>query len=272
MNDTNDNSTLAQITLTATGALEIRTVAQAQALARMVIKAKMAPSGMETEEQLTLGLIHAATVGLPPMFAIQHMSVIGGRVALDGQAALAVVEASGLLEEMEEWIDGAGDARTAYCKVKRKGRVERITAFSVADAKRAGLWDERAQVTRRRRDGSGTYTVANDSPWFCYQPRMLQMRARGFRLRDSFADKLGGLWLREELLGPVIEGETSPPSLIPPEPPPEAQEPPPPPAGPETPPEPPSPPAGQPEAQDGAGEPVLWDDPPRGFDHGEARP
>ena len=30
---------------------------------------------------------------------------------------------------------------------------------------------------------------------------MLQMRARGFRLHDSFPDVLGGMYLREELMG-----------------------------------------------------------------------
>ena len=30
---------------------------------------------------------------------------------------------------------------------------------------------------------------------------MLSMRARGYRLRDSFGDVLGGLYLREEFIG-----------------------------------------------------------------------
>ena len=47
-------------------------------------------------------------------------------------------------------------------------------------AKRAGLWGKQG-------------------PWQQFPDRMMQMRARGFTLRDGFADVLGGLYLREEL-------------------------------------------------------------------------
>ena len=44
--------------------------------------------------------------------------------------------------------------------------------YSVEDAKRAGLWQDKARITKRRKDGS-TYEADNDSPWFRYPQRML---------------------------------------------------------------------------------------------------
>jgi hypothetical protein len=51
--------------------------------------------------------------------------------------------------------------------------------FSVEDAKRAGLWGKQG-------------------PWSAYPKRMMQMRARGFALRDAFPDVLKGLITAEE--------------------------------------------------------------------------
>jgi predicted ATPase len=49
----------------------------------------------------------------------------------------------------------------------------------VADAKKAGLWGK-------------------TGPWSQYSKRMLQLRARGFALRDAFPDVLKGLVTAEE--------------------------------------------------------------------------
>jgi hypothetical protein len=54
-----------------------------------------------------------------------------------------------------------------------------VTQFSVADAVRAGLWGK-------------------SGPWTQYPKRMLQLRARGFALRDAFPDVLKGLVTAEE--------------------------------------------------------------------------
>jgi hypothetical protein len=90
------------------------------------------------------------------------------------------------LDSIKEWETPDG---VAHCKVRRKGeKIYHERTFSEADAKKAGLWD------RKNRDGSpGMYQK--------YPGRMKQMRARGFALRDVFADILGGMYLREELEG-----------------------------------------------------------------------
>jgi len=121
-----------------------------------------------------------AEVGLSPMASVQNIAIINGRPGLFGPAMLAVVEASGKLVQIEEFIEGEGDARKAVCIVQRVGRKARRAEFSVGDAKRAGLWDKRGK--------NGTA-----GPWQQYPERMLQARARSFLLRDVFPDVLSGL-------------------------------------------------------------------------------
>ena len=68
----------------------------------------------------------------------------------------------------------------ARCVTRRRGDPdEKEAVFSVADAKNADLWSK--------------------DIWKKYPKRMLQMRARAFCLRDTYADVLGGLYIREEL-------------------------------------------------------------------------
>jgi hypothetical protein len=83
-------------------------------------------------------------------------------------------------EDVEEYFEGEGTPNPiAVCVAKRKGRKPVVAKFSVEDAKRAGLW-------------------AKQGPWSAYPKRMMQMRARGFALRDAFPDVLKGLITAEE--------------------------------------------------------------------------
>lgn len=116
-----------------------------------------------------------AELGLPPLQAMQNIAVINGRPAIWGDAVIALVRASGLLESIEEDITDA----CATCTVKRKGEPIVSRSFSVEDAKRAGL-------------------LGKAGPWQQYPKRMLQMRARAWALRDVFADVLRGVHIGEE--------------------------------------------------------------------------
>ena len=138
-----------------------------------------------------------AEVGLSPMASVQNIAVINGRPGLFGPAQLAVVEASGKLADIEEFLEGDGDARKAVCIVQRIGRKPRRAEFSVTDAKRAGLWDKRGK-------GGGP------GPWQQYPDRMLAARARSFILRDVFPDVLLGLgYSVEELRDIPADGMTT---------------------------------------------------------------
>lgn len=124
-----------------------------------------------------------AELGLSPMLSLQNIAVINDRPSIYGDAMLAICKASPLCESIEEYLDGDQsqiDTLTAICKVRRRGFKNEITgSFSWEDAKKAGL-------------------ATKAGAWLSYPKRMLQMRARGFALRDAFPDLLNGLITREE--------------------------------------------------------------------------
>ena len=117
-------------------------------------------------------------LGLAPLQAMQSIAVINGRPAIWGDAMLALVQASGKLEDISEEI--TEDGETATCTIRRRGKPEPVKrSFTMAEAKRAGL-------------------AGKQGPWQQYPRRMLQLRARGFALRDAFADVLRGVAIAEE--------------------------------------------------------------------------
>ncbi len=150
-------------------------------LAVAVCKAGMAPKGLDTPEKATVAILHGLEIGMTPMAALQRIAVVNGRPTIWGDAAIGLVRGSGLCEYVRETMAGEGEQRIAKCEAKRKGEPEAVTrTFSVADAKKAGLWNK-------------------SGPWSQFPDRMLQLRARAFALRDGFADVLGGMYLREEI-------------------------------------------------------------------------
>lgn len=119
-------------------------------------------------------------MGLAPMQALQNIAVINGKPSVFGDAAMALVQSSSVCEDVEEFFENEGSPNpVAVCVAKRKGRKPVIAKFSVEDAKRAGLWGKQG-------------------PWSAYPKRMMQMRARGFALRDAFPDVLKGMITAEE--------------------------------------------------------------------------
>ena len=138
-------------------------------------------------------------IGLAPMQAIQNIAVINGRPAVWGDAMAGLCKAHPNWMGMKEDVTGEGDAMKAVCEVHRKGDNPVTVTFTVDDAKKAGLWGK-------------------TGPWQQYPKRMLQMRARGFALRDAFPDALKGLISAEEardiptddFKGPTIEARAEP--------------------------------------------------------------
>lgn len=171
-------------------------------IATMAVKAGLVSRDLAQVERAAVAIMHGLELGLPPMMALQRIAVINGRPSVWGDAVPAIAMATNELKEWDERLEGEGDAMTAICKVTRKHGDAVITKearFSVADAKKADLWDDRARVKRKRRDGS-EYETDNDSPWYRYPKRMLAMRAR-VAFRDLFSDALCGLYIAEELVG-----------------------------------------------------------------------
>jgi len=161
--------------------LALQTMADAMKFGEMVAASDFAPKDFRGKPASCVLAIQAgAEIGLSPMQALQSIAVVNGRPAVFGDAALAVAKASAVCEYVIEKIDGDGEQMVATCTAKRRGYPEAtVVRFSVADAKKAGLWGKAG-------------------PWTQYPKRMLQMRARGFALRDAFPDILRGLVTAEE--------------------------------------------------------------------------
>jgi len=161
--------------------IAVRDVNQLYQIARMSEASGMAPKGMDSSA-IGVAILMGGEVGLPPMQAVQNISVITGRPTLWGDGARAVVRRSGLLESIEERTGAEAAKLGGRCVVKRKGEAEPVVReFTRDEAKAAGLLDKQG-------------------PWRQYPGRMFQMRARAYALRDVFADVLRGVAIREEVV------------------------------------------------------------------------
>ena len=147
----------------------------------MVVASGLAPKGMDKPASVVVAVQMGAELGMPPMASLQNVAVINGRPSVWGDAMLGVCRASGLFVEKDffEEVTGEGEKMVARCQVRRAGGMVTNEYFSVADAKKAGLWGKAG-------------------PWTSYPKRMLKMRARAFALRDAFSDILRGFAIAEE--------------------------------------------------------------------------
>lgn len=176
-------------------------------LSQVIAKSGITPKELKEPEKIMIAIMHGMEIGLSPMQSLQRIAIINGRPTIWGDAAIGLIRASGKLEYIKEWLEGEGDDTVAYCEMKRKGDPAPVTgSFSVADAKTAGLWSPNPTVRKKDWDTKQMVDKPNDSPWHRFWKRMLQMRARAWPARDTFADVLGGLSFREEFEG-LEDGE-----------------------------------------------------------------
>ena len=151
---------------------------EAMQLATMISNSQLSPSSFKGKPEDTLvAMMLGNEIGLNPLQAIQNIAVINGRPSIWGDALLALVQNHPAFKSIEESFNDK--AMTATCTVCRKNGKPHTSTFSQTDAENAGLWGKKG-------------------PWSSYPKRMLAMRARGFALRNQFADALLGLITTEE--------------------------------------------------------------------------
>ena len=165
-------------------------------LANAFAKSGIIPKAYQGKpEDIIIAMAHGAEVGLLPLNALYSIAVVGNKPALYGDGFMSVIVASPHYEKHSDYYvtatgevvdaltpaDLTNDLTTAVSKFWRKGIPEPFTGtFSIADAKRAGLWTK-------------------DGNWKTYPQRMLRWRARGFAGRDGFSPELRGLKLAAEV-------------------------------------------------------------------------
>lgn len=173
--------------------LQPTNVSEAMKLATMIANSQLAPKSFAGKPDDTLvAMMMGNELGLNPMQAIQNIAVINGRPSIWGDALLALVQNHPAYVSIEETFDDA--TMTASCTVVRRGGNPHTQRYSQEDAIKAGLWNKQG-------------------PWQQHPKRMLQMRARGFALRNQFADALLGLITAEEARDYPIDTHTGEPSV-----------------------------------------------------------
>jgi hypothetical protein len=160
------------------GFMVINTLDEALRIAEIIAKSSFCPKAFVGKPGDVLVCMQMGKeVGLKPLQSLQNIAVINGRPSLWGDGMLAVCRQASNFDYIHETFDEV--SMTATCKAKRHGEPEVVRTFSRKDAEVARLWGK-------------------EGPWKNYPNRMLQMRARGFCLRDAFADALRGIISSEE--------------------------------------------------------------------------
>lgn len=202
------------------------TLEDAMRMAKFICAANLAPASYQDAQKnadpqkIVVGILKALEVGMAPITGLSNIAIINNRPCIWGDGAMALVQSKGLIEQFSEFFEGAeksagpvtdqtgevdhtptirdfSDDYTAVCRIWRRGQSTPYEGkFSVRDAKRAHLWGNSKKI-----------------PWIEHPKRMLKMRARGFALRDGFADALAGLAIAEEVQdlpsGPIAVADTS---------------------------------------------------------------
>ncbi len=160
-----------------------QTIADTRAFCEMLAKTEFVPKAYrgKPDSIMVVGAM-GARLGVDVFSAMAGIADINGRPTVYGDLMLACCMDHPAFEDCIETFKGNPyeDTFTAICVAKRKGREPVERSFSVVEAKEAGLWKKAG-------------------PWTNTPQRMLQMRARSFALRDTFADRLAGFHSREEM-------------------------------------------------------------------------
>ena len=176
--DDENNKNGLPATFTSGFSLAPRNLEEAMKLAEMICNTEIVPKNFKGKAGDTLvAMMLGSEVGLNPLQSLSNIAVINGRPSIWGDAMLALCLKNPNFNFITETLDPT--TMTATCTVSRKGGVPHTVTFNEEDAKTAGL-------------------LGKAGPWTNYKKRMLQKRARGFALRDQFADSLHGLITQEE--------------------------------------------------------------------------
>jgi hypothetical protein len=175
--------------------MEIKSLDDLYRLAQFVVKARVAPNGM-SESGVLIAMQTGMELGFTPMRALQACPVINNVAGLRGNAGIALLRNSGVLDERLDYqcrcdVDDQGKMY-GWARSWRKGWPEpRESFFTEEDAKTAGL--------------------TSNSNYKKYPKRMLQWRAVGFHNDDNYSDITLGLQPPEVLYSYEPERELNAP-------------------------------------------------------------
>ena len=125
-----------QLTATNNKGFAPATLTEAIQFSEMLANSSMVPKAYQGKPQDILVCVQwGYEMGLAPMQALQNIAVINGKPSVYGDAALALVQASSVCEDVQETMEDEGTTNpTAVCVAKRKNRSPVVVRFSVEDA------------------------------------------------------------------------------------------------------------------------------------------
>lgn len=185
------------------GALAPETYEQALVMAVALSKSPLVPKAYQAKEQrrdtagdIVIAGMWGASLGLDWLHAMKSIAVINGSAGIWGDVGYALMLKSKQLEVFEQTWDPV--KKIATCKIKRRGYAERVTTFSMEQARQAKL------------DSKATYQL--------YPDVMCGWRAFWRAAKPCFADVFMGLDGAEELadLPPQVAPIPEPKALPPP--------------------------------------------------------
>lgn len=184
--------------------LQMRNLDELLRFANGLIRAGMVPKGIQNEGGVVAIIQAGAELGLTPMWSLQELRWINGKVGIGGDLALSLIrEKNGLEPGTEPQVEYFGKPFTPEwgCKVRtwKRGHKDWLswTEFTIAEAINAGL--VRIVEGRFQTYSKGAGWGFHDAPWTRWPRRMLYYRPLGFHLRDHYGEYLRGSYLSEEL-------------------------------------------------------------------------
>ena len=162
------------------GEMKLSNIEQVWRAAKLIRQSGLVPPSFRNDQQIVIAILRAIELKIPIFQALEGMTVIQNKIGIMGDLALALVQASGELKEIQKTYSGEAGELTCTVTIQRKGRKAHEYTFSVAEARAAGIYDRSAV-------------------WKSYPRRMTYYRALGFALRDEFPDILKGIKTTEEL-------------------------------------------------------------------------
>lgn len=139
--------------------------------------------GVSSPEQAAMIMSKGYELGMPITAAFELIQVIQGKPTLSPRGALALVQASGLLEDMGI----TEQPNSCTVTMRRRGGPAYTLTWTLDDAKQAGI-------------------IKADGAWVTYPANMLRWRAIGFVIDVLFSDVTGGLKRADEFGATIDDG------------------------------------------------------------------
>lgn len=169
---------------------QARDIACIEQLAKKLFASSMKPKHVKSEADMYFILACGRDLGLSTTAALQHIYPMGGKPTIDAHGMVALAKAH---PDCEYWYTVESTAERCEIATKRRSSPhEERSVWTFAEADSVQIYDNEKQRWRQ----------LTDSPtWKSYRPDMLHARAAGRLARRVYADRLLGLYVKEELEG-----------------------------------------------------------------------